>query len=176
MSCQTGQGYQVKYKSDQKYSSERAELEEQRRHLIAELMTCRTSLGHVEKDLDRLRLDIINSGTGFATRYIMSSSKLTALLFSAAVWNSKSRIHYMSCHFTEQGYREKLGAIQDTRKRTRLLVAHSQHVSEELEKYDEYKNRIVHRTENLQYVFPFYCNMEKKNMCEDYSMNALESI
>ena len=52
----------MKYKGEQSYSEEKAALLERRKALAGQLTAALTSVGHVEKDLDRLKTDITVMG------------------------------------------------------------------------------------------------------------------
>ena len=54
----------MKYGADQQYSEEKAALMEQRTQLASELTSTLTAIGHVDRDLTRLKKDIVSAGKG----------------------------------------------------------------------------------------------------------------
>ena len=61
-SKQQRKGYTVKYKGTESFSEERAELLERRKQLSGELTSTLTTIGHVDRDLERLHRDVLATG------------------------------------------------------------------------------------------------------------------
>lgn len=63
MKRQTGDNYRVKFEPGQHLSQEWADLHSERKKLMAELSAEKGATQHIDRDIERLRSEIVNKGT-----------------------------------------------------------------------------------------------------------------